>query len=271
MRALRIDPRTVVPAGSPGHDRGHAHHRHVRRAAHRGDGEGRAARVVRERRLPRRHERSPRPTRRRSRDGVSLASPAAATARAAVGVQDEDGMLDWVELLAGRDAERDDGEARWTRSSPAPGARSRMLVTGDSRALLGGTLDLAAQPFAAAVGATAARLVRGAAPGRPPRLRSPPSSLRRSGSRSRPSASATSGAQRPRRRPSPASGPRRVPLCRHGRALPAEPAAPASSPTSNPAPRLRNLRAPTPRHSPPSCFHPRLACPLHSAPLPRTH
>ena len=30
-------------------------------------------------------------------DGVSLASPAAATARAAVGVQDEDGMLDWIE------------------------------------------------------------------------------------------------------------------------------------------------------------------------------
>jgi hypothetical protein len=40
-----------------------------------------------------------------------------------------------------------------------------MLVTGDSRALLGGTLDLAAQPFSAAVGATAARLVRDAAPG----------------------------------------------------------------------------------------------------------
>ena len=45
------------------------------------------------------------------------------------------------------------------------GCTSRMLVTGDSRALLGGTLDLAAQPFQAAVGATAARLVRDAAPG----------------------------------------------------------------------------------------------------------
>jgi hypothetical protein len=40
-----------------------------------------------------------------------------------------------------------------------------MLVTGDSRALLGGSLDLAAQPFVAVVGSTAARLVRGKAPG----------------------------------------------------------------------------------------------------------
>ena len=176
VRALRIDPRAVVPAGSPGTTA--TTPTVVTFVAPRTAGTAKA-----ERRawfangvfLVGANEPAPGVDHSALRadvpsdattlaDGVSLASPAAATARAAVGVQDEDGMLDWIELPP--DTAPSALTAKLMDALLArAGCTSRMLVTGDSRALLGGTLDLAAQPFEAAVGATAARLVRDAAPG----------------------------------------------------------------------------------------------------------
>jgi hypothetical protein len=163
VRALRIDPRTVVPAGSAGTTAETP--TIVTFVAPRT-----AAAAKAERRawfangvfLVGTNEPATDAT--TLADGVSIASPTSATARAAVGVQDEDGMLDWIELppdLAPSAVTAKAMDALLARA----GCSSRMLVTGDSRALLGGTLDLAAQPFEAAIGATAARLVRGAAPG----------------------------------------------------------------------------------------------------------
>jgi hypothetical protein len=163
LRVLRIDPRTVVPAGSPGttadtptivtfvapRTAGTAK---VERRAWFANGVFLVGTT------------EPAPDATTLGDGVSLTSPAAATARAAVGVQDEDGMLDWIELPPDATPSATTAKAMDALLARA-GCSSRMLVTGDSRALLGGTLDLAAQPFAAVVGATAARLVRDAAPG----------------------------------------------------------------------------------------------------------
>jgi hypothetical protein len=91
-----------------------------------------------------------------SKDAVRLASgypasaPAAATARAAVGVQDEDGMLVWVELPA---AERPDAQSAAAMDTllESLGCSERMALPGDARALLGGTLDAAGDPLAVAV------------------------------------------------------------------------------------------------------------------------
>ena len=159
VRALRVDPRTVLPAGAPGTN---AETPTIAtfvapRAAHAerrawfasgvflvGPGEPGADATT-------------------LADGVPVGSPAGATARAAVGVQDEDGMLDWFELAPEVPATAETAKVLDALLVRA-GCSSRMLVTGDSHALLGGTLDLAAHPFEAAVGATAARLVRGGAP-----------------------------------------------------------------------------------------------------------
>ena len=86
----------------------------------------------------------------------------AASARAAVGVHDEDGMLNWIELAEGTTADAASASAMLALLEKL-GCSSRMLVPG-TRALLGGALDLAANP---ATGATTAatRLVRGTAPG----------------------------------------------------------------------------------------------------------
>jgi hypothetical protein len=163
VRALRIDPRTVVPAGSPGTNADTP--TVVTFVAPRTAGGTKAERrawfangvfLV--------GTNEPAADATTLGDGVSIASPAAATARAAVGVQDEDGMLDWIELLPETTPSATTAKLMDSVLARA-GCSSRMLVTGDSRALLGGTLDLAAQPFQAAVGATAARLVRDAAPG----------------------------------------------------------------------------------------------------------
>ncbi|MGO8992731.1 MAG: hypothetical protein ACLQVI_05350, partial [Polyangiaceae bacterium] len=163
VRVLRIDPRAVVPAGSPGTNADTP--TIVTFVAPRTAGAAKAERrawfangvfLV--------GTNEPAADATTLGDGVSLASPAAATARAAVGVQDEDGMLDWIELSPDVSPSATTAKLMDTLLVHA-GCTSRMLVTGDSRALLGGTLDLAAQPFQAAVGATAARLVRDAAPG----------------------------------------------------------------------------------------------------------
>jgi hypothetical protein len=92
--------------------------------------------------------------------GYPASSAAAAVATAAVGVQDEDGMLVWVES-----ATHAKGEPRITAAMDALlerlGCSTRMSVV-DARALLGGSLDIAATPVAAPSDAT--RLVRARAP-----------------------------------------------------------------------------------------------------------
>jgi hypothetical protein len=98
--------------------------------------------------------------------GAAPGSPAGSSARAAVGVEDEDGMLAWVELPEG--TRPDQGTARAMDALLSRmGCSARMLVTGNGRALLGGTLDATGNPVAApraAAGETTARLVRRAAP-----------------------------------------------------------------------------------------------------------
>src|SRR5262249_22051950 len=95
--------------------------------------------------------------------GVPLASSEAGSARAAVGVHDEDGMLHWVELPP--DARPDEASARRMDAFlAAAGCSSRMLVPGDVRAVLGGSLDVTGDPITAPM-ASVARLVRTQAPG----------------------------------------------------------------------------------------------------------
>ncbi len=163
VRALRIDPRTVVPAGSRGTTADTP--TIVTFVAPRTAGVGNVERrawfangvfLV--------GTNEPGADATTLGDGVTVASPTSGTARAAVGVQDEDGMLDWVELAPDVPASAAAAKAMDALLARA-GCSSRMLVTGDSHALLGGTLDLTGQPIEAAIGATAGRLVRDAAPG----------------------------------------------------------------------------------------------------------
>ena len=95
-------------------------------------------------------------------DVAALASPGAAEARAAVGISDEDGMLQWVELMPEDKPDAATAE-RMMKLLERLGCSSRGLVTSDVRAFLGGTLDIGGQPAAAA--APIARLLRTAAPG----------------------------------------------------------------------------------------------------------
>jgi hypothetical protein len=92
--------------------------------------------------------------------GVASGAPVAA--RAAAGIQDEDGMLAWVELP---DEVPADPES--TRAMDAVLARmgcsSRILITGSARVLLGGTLD-AAGSTAPPTRQPTVRLVRDRAP-----------------------------------------------------------------------------------------------------------
>ena len=89
-----------------------------------------------------------------TRDAIALVSgsapsdPLAKTARAAAGVEDEDGMLVWVELPP--DAAADASTAAAMDALLARlGCGSRLLLPGESRAMLGGTLDAAGDPIAA--------------------------------------------------------------------------------------------------------------------------
>jgi hypothetical protein len=86
-----------------------------------------------------------------------------AQARAAVGIDDEDGMLTWVELPAEAIADAKSA-AMLLAMLDKMGCSQRMLVGGPQRALLGGTLDIAGAP-ATGVTTPTARLVRGRAPG----------------------------------------------------------------------------------------------------------
>jgi hypothetical protein len=93
--------------------------------------------------------------------GYAATSPSAARAHAAVGVQDEDGMLVWVEVAPQAKA---DARTATTLDELLErlGCSTRMVVT-DARVLLGGTLDVAGSP-AAAPSAGEVRLVRAQGP-----------------------------------------------------------------------------------------------------------
>ena len=88
--------------------------------------------------------------------------------RAAVGVSDEDGMLQWVELAPEDEAGAKDPAVREQMLAllQKMGCSQRALVAGDVRAYPGGSLDTAAQP--AVPGPTQIRLVRDRAPGARP-------------------------------------------------------------------------------------------------------
>jgi hypothetical protein len=164
VRALRIDPRTVAPVGAKATDANTP--TIVSFVAPRAGG---SARVERRAWMANGvflvGSSAPSPDATTLADGVAPTSPAAAAARAAVGVQDEDGMLNWIELAADVPASAAAAKAMDALLLQA-GCSSRMLVTGNAQALLGGTLDLDAQPIdLAALGPTAARLVRDKAPG----------------------------------------------------------------------------------------------------------
>jgi hypothetical protein len=101
--------------------------------------------------------------------GVTRASPLGPGSRSAVGVQDEDGMLVWVEMAADHPADAPAADARTEAAMDALlerlGCSSRMMMPGDARALLGGSLDLSDAPLSGAPPAIGSRLVRDRAPG----------------------------------------------------------------------------------------------------------
>ncbi len=104
--------------------------------------------------------------------GEPIARAAVDGARVAVGIHDEDGMLEWVELAP--DVPADSATAHAMESLLAhDGCGTRLLVDGSARALLGGSLDLEGAKATPPVG-TSARLVRGPAPAARPYFDSTP-------------------------------------------------------------------------------------------------
>jgi hypothetical protein len=88
-------------------------------------------------------------------------SSATSRARGAVGISDEDGMLEWIELLP-EDAPNAEASEAMLKVLERSGCTARGLVTGEVRAFLGGTVDIGGEPALPAVGAI--RLARTAAP-----------------------------------------------------------------------------------------------------------
>lgn len=104
--------------------------------------------------------------------GVPASAAAASTARAAAGVQDEDGMLAWVELP--RDARPDASTAAAMDGLlERLGCSARLLLPGDARAILGGALDASGE-LLPSLPPIAARLVRARAPDAHPIFESTP-------------------------------------------------------------------------------------------------
>ncbi len=95
-------------------------------------------------------------------DVLPLGAPGASEARAAVGISDEDGMLQWVELLP-EDKPDPASAERMMKLLERLGCSSRALVASDIRVFLGGALDIGGQP--ALSGAPIVRLLRTPAPG----------------------------------------------------------------------------------------------------------
>ena len=92
---------------------------------------------------------------------VAPSSSGAALARGAVGISDEDGMLQWVELLPEDVPSAETSEAMLALLAKI-GCSSRGLLAGDLRAFLGGTLDVGGEPAAPAT--VAMRLTRTPSP-----------------------------------------------------------------------------------------------------------
>jgi hypothetical protein len=88
-------------------------------------------------------------------------SSAAPFARGAVGISDEDGMLQWIELMP-EDAPSAETSAAMLEVLQHIGCSSRGLLLGDVRAFLGGTLDIGGEPAAPAT--VAVTLARSASP-----------------------------------------------------------------------------------------------------------
>jgi hypothetical protein len=95
--------------------------------------------------------------------GFAVTAAASATAHAAVGVQDEDGMLVWVELPAGEHSDAQTAAAM-DALLDTMGCSGRILVPGDARAMLGGTLDVAGEALVAPAPQQSLKLVRAQAP-----------------------------------------------------------------------------------------------------------
>ena len=93
----------------------------------------------------------------------ALSPQAAAKTRVAVGVHDEDGMLEWVELASETVADEKTAQVMDHLLEKA-GCSTRILVQGDARTLLGGSLDAAGEPTRVPAGPVV-RLVRGNPPG----------------------------------------------------------------------------------------------------------
>jgi hypothetical protein len=94
--------------------------------------------------------------------GCAMTEPCASSAHAATGVQDDDGMLVWVELPPGMAT---GGATAGAMDSllARMGCRMRMAVPGRAQALLGGALDAMGGPVPSPPPATV-RLVRASAP-----------------------------------------------------------------------------------------------------------
>jgi len=94
--------------------------------------------------------------------GVPFAAATGARMRVAVGVDDLDGMLQWIEIPAGADAGRSflgAVDALLARL----GCSQRFVIEESAMALLGGSLDLSGTPMSAPAIASA-RFVRGSTP-----------------------------------------------------------------------------------------------------------
>jgi hypothetical protein len=95
--------------------------------------------------------------------GLAPSSPTAASATAVAGIQDADGMLVWLELAPGV-ATNAASVAAMLALLEEMGCHTHMVAAPGDRALLGGALDLAAEPISALPTAST-RLVRCEAPG----------------------------------------------------------------------------------------------------------
>ena len=214
---------------------------------------------------------SPRPTPPSSPTASGSNSPRYTSARAAVGVQDEDGMLN-----SDRAGARRHPRATTAKLLDALSRRQavRMLVTGDTHALLGGTLDLSAQPFVATLGATADdRPRRG--PRSPSRLRVTPVVPPEVWQKPEPACPLLpSGAEEDRRgcsgnprvgehahRPRDGVVPLRSSRDPHGRRARAcvHQSRPAGVPSPAPSPSAPSGRSPRPCTRPAACSSPRFA------------
>lgn len=92
---------------------------------------------------------------------TTVLPPGSPGARGAVGISDEDGMLQWIELLP-EDPPSAEASDAMLAILKGIGCSARGLVSGDLRAYLGGSLDTSGEP--APVAGAVVRLTRAASP-----------------------------------------------------------------------------------------------------------